>query len=185
MNLIDSTLKMFTRQFNETRIFWGVGGSVLLKHYGITKHVNDIDLLIAADDAIHAKEIIEKLGKGGQGVSKEPFHSEFFYQYSINDTDVDLISRFRIQHEKGMYELQLDSSSITGYITVEHIQIPLTALEDWFVLYQLFHAKKEKADHIESYFREKGIQYPHLLERALLEPLPYSVSNRINKLLVL
>jgi hypothetical protein len=47
-----------------------------------------------------------------------------------------------------------------------------------YIIYQLLNGKEEKADKIETYFKQKGLKDKDLLMRAISQELPLSVVNR-------
>ncbi len=99
--------------------------------------------------------------------SKEPYLTKHFYHYQIENTEIDVMACFKIQHSHGIYELIFDENSVVTYETLNGVNIPLTSLEDWYVLYQLMPNRDEKVDLIEAYLIKNGIKNPDLLTRAL------------------
>ncbi|MET3697044.1 hypothetical protein SAMN05877753_101377 [Bacillus oleivorans] len=87
---------------------------------------------------------------------------------------------FAIQHQEGIYKLTFNEESIVDHKNINGVEIPLCSLEDWYVLYWLIPDKREKADLIENYLRNKGVKHPRLLEKALEQPLPFEVKERVD-----
>ncbi len=177
------TLSKIGQKFNDEDVFWGVGASMLLNHYGLADKPNDIDLLVDTKDIGKADKILTEIGEKKPPGEDGIYATEFFYEYVVNGIEVDVISGFNIRHAQGLYRYVFDLESITQSADIDGIKIPLTALEDWYVIYQLLPNKAAKAKLIEEYLKTNGIKYPGLLDRALSGILPDEVRANIEKLL--
>jgi hypothetical protein len=90
---------------------------------------------------------------------------------------------FAIEHNEGVYKLSFKEESIVAHKKINGEDIPLCALEDWYILYWLIPNKQEKAVLIENHLRTTGVKHSRLLEEALRQPLPFEVKERVIKLL--
>lgn len=167
-----SALKKIAIELNKNNIRWALGGSFVLAHYHLVDVVNDIDILIAETDAQKAESIFSTFAVKGHATRKEPFATKQFHKYKYLNTSIDVMGGFQIYHEKGLYALDFDVSSITNELYIDDIQVPISSLEDWYILYALIPGKQYKADLIESHWRANGIQHPSLLKRAMIKSLP-------------
>lgn len=181
---LDTALVKIALAFESEEIIWGVGGSRLLLAHGIASASRDLDLLVTEGTAERAKELLQSIGTGVAGLPKAPFCSRTFMQFTVDGTETDLIAGYRISHEAGVYEQQFSAESVTGSLVLGGAHVPLTALEDWYVTYQLYPAKAQKAEQIEAYFTKNGVSRPDLLRQALQGELPERVRVRIERLLV-
>ncbi|WP_408009379.1 hypothetical protein ACJROX_03415 [Pseudalkalibacillus sp. A8] len=172
-------LERVANALNKEGIFWGIGGSHVLYKNGLDIHPNDIDLMIRMEDGKKAMNVMDRMAEEVPAERKAPFKTKSFKTYQMGSTSVDFMAGFALENDSGIYELILDLKGIT----YDHRHIPYTSLEDWFILYQLIPKKGEKADLIESYWKENGVEYPLLLERGLNQPLPGTVKQRIRKCL--
>ncbi len=170
-------------ELNENKIRWGIGASVLLHLYGIVKEPDDIDIIVEEEDALKAHEIFLKLGEYNQLPYKAPFRTKHFLNYKVGNTMVDLMGAFKIETEVGVYSMIFDSEAIVGEADYHGVVIPKTALEDWFVLYQLIPGREPKVKMIEEYLVKEGIVHRNLLDRAMAQPLPENVISRIKSIL--
>jgi hypothetical protein len=168
---------------NIRKITWGVGGSLLLNFHKLIDNPNDIDILVDERDASNLNEIIKPLGENKETIRTNPFRTTYFTKYRINNIDIDIMGGFGIQHNEGVYKLLFREDSVVAHKKINGIEIPLCALEDWYVLYNLIPNKQEKVAIIEQYLKSNGIKHSKLLERALKEPLPIEVRERVIKLL--
>lgn len=176
-------LIQLTTLLTKENVLWALGGSLMLRQYGLVETSNDIDLLVALPDAARTHDLLLTLGTGSQGAPKDPFCTRHFYQYEIDGTSLDVMAGYSTRHDAGVYELPFDASSIVKRVEIGGASVPLSSLEDWFVLYQLIPAKSAKADLIEDYLLHHGVQRPDLLERALQGCLPDAVRGRVETLL--
>jgi len=178
MNELHQTLALIKPRFAEAALTWGLGGSLMLLKRGIAREARDIDLLLAPEDAARSHEILLALGTSLPVSTKPPFHTEHFRTYKIGTLSVDVMSRYRIGHAEGIYEHPFNEQHVTAVID----GIPLSALEDWYVSYQLI-GRNERVESIESHLRENGTVNRHLLLLALGQPLPDGVRTRVLRLL--
>ncbi|WP_349409445.1 hypothetical protein [Pseudalkalibacillus sp. SCS-8] len=171
-------------QFNALGIRWGVGGSNVLAHHGIIDSPRDLDLIVHLYDAKPALERLEQYGTRTRAETSYPFRTKVFQTYIKDDTSIDFMSGFAIEHDQGIYTFLLDEHATMESVRKDGRVIPYTSLEDWYVLYQLIPNKGRKADLIESYWLTNGIDQPELLSRAANQPLPSEVRSRINRFIL-
>lgn len=177
-----STIKKLAVELNKTNILWGLGGSSMLSHYQIIDVVNDIDILIDEQGAEEVESILSAIAKKEKAISKEPFATKHFQKYNDGNTSIDVMGCFQIHHEKGLYTMNFDQASITSKMLIDDIHVPLSSLEDWYILYSLIPGKQNKADLIDAYWKENGIRNPNLLKRALHNPLPGHIVTSLKRL---
>lgn len=177
------TLAYIANSINKKNITWGVGGSLLLHFHQLVQHSNDIDLLVSENHAINFIKTLNGLGTSRETHSTSPFCTTYFSTFIVNTTEIDIMGGFCIEHPVGKYKLIFDEKSVVDYITINKINIPLAALEDWYVLYQLMPKKSDKVLLLENYFSKNGIKHPNLLKQALQQPLPVDVKEKIENLL--
>lgn len=178
-----NTLSNIAEKLNGSDILWGVGASILLNQFGLIDRPNDIDILVDTKDIEKADEILKSMGKKKVYEKTAAYSTEYFYEYIINGFDVDVMSELKINHNSGVYEYTFDYQSITELKKINGANIPLTSLEDWYVIYQLIPDRESKVKMIESYLLSKGAKKPILLERALEGNLPEDVRARTLKIL--
>jgi hypothetical protein len=178
-----STLSNIGNEINKENITWGIGGSLLLHFYGILNHPNDIDILVYEDDAIKLTHILSSFGNSKEAIHRNPFCTTYFFKYSINHIDLDLMGGFKLEHNEGIYSLLFNQDSIVSHHVINGVNIPLCSLEDWYVLYLLMPNREEKVKILEYYFERNGVTHFELLEKALKQPLPKGVRGKVEGLL--
>lgn len=177
------TLARIGKELNNRNVTWGVGGSLLLHFYGLVDDPNDIDILVAEEDIEQISEVFKSLAVENEVVSKEPFRTRHFSKYTANSVDFDVMGGFAIGHSEGIYELDFGKDSVVWLQEINGVRIPLCSLEDWFVLYWLIPGKQAKVELLEAYFHLNGLTNSSIFEKALKQPLPSELQDRIKKLL--
>lgn len=129
------TLSLIADRINGHKLTWGVGGSLLLSFYNIVEKPNDIDILVDESNAASFNEIMSSIGERKDALRSELFHTTHFSKYRMNGIDIDVMGGFAVQHDEGVYKISLQEESIVSHKTIYGVDIPLCALEDWYVLY--------------------------------------------------
>ena len=178
-----NVLSYIGEKLNEERIIWGVGASVLLNHYGLIDKANDIDIVVDLKDIEKADKVITGIGEKIIWEKTDRYSTEYFYEYTVNGFEVDVMAGLSINYDNGIFEYIFDQSSISEITIINGVNIPLTSLEEWYVIYQLIPNKEIKVGIIKNYLPTNGIKKHNLLERALRGTLPNEVKDNIQKLL--
>jgi hypothetical protein len=177
------TLSEIAKQLNNRGVAWGVGASLLLNRFGLADNPHDIDIVVDIGDINSADELLSRSGVKRPSGSAAGYSTRFFYEYAVNGIEVDIMAGFAINHDSGTYDYIFDRNAVSDIDIIDGVRIPYTALEDWFVLYQLMPGREKKASLIEAYLLSTGIRNPMLLNRALEGNLPGQVRVRVEKLL--
>lgn len=177
-------LPFIADKINKRGIKWAVGASVMLYFYDLVETPHDLDILVDENDAVNLCNLLKELGVLQYKEYTEPFGTKYFYNFVVRDIQIDVIGGFIIKHTSGKYKLAFDSDTITSYKVINGIEIPVSSLEDWYVIYQLIPNRENRVEVIEKYLIQNGIKNPNLLNRALKKELPDSVKERVKKLLV-
>lgn len=181
--MIFNTLSYIGEKLNENNVLWGVGASILLNQYDLAYEPNDIDILVHIKDIEKVDEILKNIGKKKVWEKEKTYSTKYFYEYVVNDIEIDVMSGLRINHGEGQYKHIFDSESISYRKEINNVSIPFTSLEDWYVIYQLIPKREKKVDFIGTYLRKNLVRKPELLIRALKGELPKDVVKNINGLL--
>lgn len=178
MNL--DVLKKVAKLLNEYNCTWAVGSSVLLYFNGLVEKPNDIDILIDPKDASKIKDIMNKIGTSRNSPSKEPFRTEEFFGYIVDDTEVEFMGGFKIALcNENIYNFILDEDAIVDTVTIDEIKVNLTSLEDWLVAYKVMNDPKDRLPLIKKYFQTNGIKNKNLLKRNLSKNLSENINKEI------
>ncbi|MBU1141214.1 MAG: hypothetical protein KKG64_01700 [Firmicutes bacterium] len=173
------TLHLIAQQLNKEKIIWALGGSNVLKKYGIIDQVNDIDILVMQNDIEKADQILSSLGNKISTPPSSLYLTSYFYQYEIRQIKVDLMCDFKIKYNNQVYTYIFDQSSITDVDHIANIDIFYTSLEDWYVLYRLMKRNDEdKVKTLEKHFMLHGVKHRELILRTL-EQVPNDLKFKI------
>ncbi|MGF7034478.1 hypothetical protein J2T17_005429 [Paenibacillus mucilaginosus] len=175
-------LRAAARVLDPAGIPWGLGGSALLYVRGLTgRFPNDLDLLIAEDQAPRAFELLSALGPSELRAPEEPYCTLHFRRFTLGRSSADLIAGFGIRHSAGVYRLLWRHGEALPRLPLYGTPagIPLTSLEDWYVLYLLLPGRADKAALIEAHWRDGGPLLKDRLSETLGGPLPPAVRERV------
>ena len=153
-------------------ILFGVGGSAMLYRNGLSGDFNDIDLVVALEDAQRADDVLSRLGARGAERDSGVFETSVFLSYEVEGVGVDMMAGLAMRHDAGVYRYAFGADSICDTWPVYGEMLPFCALEDWCVLYRLMPGKEEKAERIKAHLKDQGLRHPALLSRMLLNGAP-------------
>lgn len=178
-----NTLSHIGEKLNCSNIAWAVGASILLNQFGLIDKPNDIDIFVDIKDIERADEILKSIGEKKNWERTATYSTKYFYEYIIDEIDVDVMAGFAVNHNSGVFEYTFDHDSISELKIINEISIPFTSLEDWYVIYQLIPNRETKVEMIEKYLLSNGIKKTMLLKRALKGCLPVKVRSKIENIL--
>lgn len=179
-----TTLRKLLKQLENKNLTWAIGGSLMLSIRGLKTTPNDIDLLVTKKDAQTISGILDSMGTRLNPISSHPvFTSSYFAKYEVDGVGIDVMADFGVKHKAGLYVCPFATDLVTTTHVVDKSPCPLSSIEDWYVLYSLMPNREGKVELIEHYFKEHRVSQPLLLERALDQPLPLKIKEKINRLL--
>ena len=181
--MLFKTLKLIGEKLNEENIIWALGASMMLNHYDLVESPNDIDIIVDLKDAKKADSILKFLGIKLERERNEVYSTKHFYEYIIDGVDVDLMSGFIINFNGEKYEYEFNEGSIRDFKIIDGIEIPLTSLEDWYILYSLMPNRENKVSIVKEGLLKKGIKNRDIFEKALESSIPLELKNNITDLL--
>jgi hypothetical protein len=172
-------LHLIAQQFNKEKITWALGGSNVLKKYGIVETVNDIDIIVMEKDVKKANRILSTLGAKIPSKLDPLYKTSFYSTYEFRNIKIDLICDFKIVYKNQVYTYQFDELSITDTDDIAKVNIFYTSIEDWYVLYRLMgRDTEEKVLNLEKHFMLHGIKHLKPLLRTL-EKVPKDLKTKI------
>ncbi len=177
-------LSDIARLFADEGIVWGVGASLLLWHHGVTDRFSDIDFVVVPEHALRADVLLSARGKKSFRESSEYYFTEYFFEYTLDGVDLDLMSGFGIRNYGCRYLYDFSAASVVEFADIGGVRVPFTALESWYVLYAMMPNREQRLAQLEQYFRDHGIRHSALLQEALdSENLPQPIKNRVRDLM--
>ncbi len=175
------TLSRVGKALEAAGVLFGVGGSAMLYRNHLAEDFNDIDLVVAVEDADKADAVLLSLGIGGEERSSGVFETDIFRSYEVNGVGVDTMAGLAMRHGEGIYRYAFREDSVCDTWPVYGTMLPFCALEDWCVLYHLMPGKENKAKRIKAHFEAHGVGHPDMLARMLANGAPESTIRWLKK----
>ena len=132
-----SVLKKVGNIFNQNKITWAVGASLLLYFKGICDNFNDIDIVIAESDVEKVKWLLADVGALQPQNPHVKYKTKTFLEYKIDHVDLDIMAGFIIVANDKENYFPLQKKDIKDSIELDGIWIPLQAVEEWKGYYLL------------------------------------------------
>lgn len=180
---LEFVLLKIAKRLNQENILWGVGDSMLLWCYELLEEYNKISIIIAEKDIGKVDTLLSDLATRTQEEKTCFYDSVFFRQYQIEGITIEVISGLIICNHERIYRYSFDEKSLPHYTRIGEEKIPLTTLEEWYVLYSIMPQGESRAKLIENYFDNIGIIYPEVLKRMLKDELPKHVLKKSSSML--
>ena len=131
------TLSRIARCLNNANVTWALGASAMMSLRGIVETFNDIDIMVAEDDIDKAYDVISSIGELQPFKADDRFHTSCFYEFIVDDIDVDLISGFAIVSHGRIHQCALRIEEIDAIADVYGSDVPLHSLAVWKRYYSL------------------------------------------------
>ena len=143
-------LKGIAHRFNEARIEWALGASLMLFLKGIVSEFHDIDLMVSVQDAERAKAILSEMGELCPPNPKPNpmYRTKTFMEFLIDSVEVDVMAGFAIVKDGKVYDCALRKAQIVEKMPLGTEVIPLQSPSLWCKCYRLM-GRAEKAELIE------------------------------------
>lgn len=182
--MVLEVLVKIAKEFNSKNIKWVIGSSIVMNHFDLVEKMNDVDLIVSREDLHKADDILSIMGiMRPLEVDPGIYTTEVFHEYVVDGIDVDMMCGLGIKHDAGIYEYELNKDTYVDSFILDDERIFYSSLEDWYVLYQLIGGRDAKVNKIEEYLLKEDCNVMKL-SNILKKPLPISISNRIEKLLI-
>ncbi|MCK5758891.1 MAG: hypothetical protein KAH14_07340 [Clostridiales bacterium] len=176
-------LEKIAREFNKKNIFWAIGASMMLYFHGLVENPYDIDIIVTLDDIKKAVSILDELGEKLTNDNSSQYSTRYFIEHRIDGIDIDLMAGLRINLGDFVYEYEFNDNSPTQPYNLNGVNIPMTHIEDWYLMYQLMSGRNKKVKLIEDYLRFNKLNNTVILKEALNSNISNSIKNRIISLL--
>lgn len=176
------TVLKIAKILNDINLQWAIGASLMLQSLNLVDEVRDIDILVVEKDIDSAIAAIETIAVPIPFAHRGEYLTRSFNSFKVDGIGLDVMSGFRIKHNKGVYEFPMNKMAIVRTECIKGVDIPFTSVEDWYVAYMLMSGREAKVRLIEAYFKKEGICHPEILNNALKQKLPTEIRNNIKKL---
>lgn len=136
-------LEKIAKEFNEKKIDWAVGASLLLYFKGISDVFNDIDIMVSEKDVDKVKKILLPLGEGKERIPNEEYKTKWFLEYSIDGVEFDIMAGFIIVFEGKDYYFPIEETNTADFTFLNGTKIPLQSVSEWRNYYYLMERTKK------------------------------------------
>lgn len=136
---MDKSLKVLEKIahiFNENHIVWSLGASCMLYLRGITQIFNDIDIRISNKDIQKATQLLS-VYPSYKRVPNSKYKTKQFYEYKIDNIDIDIMVDFSIMYNNETYIFPLDDTSNNDVFSLNGEKIYLDSIKEWKLYYRL------------------------------------------------
>ena len=151
---MENLIKKLAAEFNKSNIVWGIGGSYLLKRYGINSDLNDIDILISEESIDKVVDIMNRISVKQEIIDDEHFHSTFYSVYQINGINVNVISNLSYNFDED-FSYVFNQEDINVHENNGNDRINYCHLMDWYIIYKEINMKAISSS-IETYYKNGG-----------------------------
>lgn len=136
-------------------VVWAVGASALLYLEGVVTAYHDFDLLITPEHLDKAVSAFHSLKAEIRfhTVPSATFASDHFGEASVDGVDFDILCGFAIRRKEAVYRYPFSQDRVSHTVEVFGESVPLSPLEDWFVLYLLMPGRGKMATALARYLR--------------------------------
>jgi len=129
----------------------------MLSHYGIVESPGDIDIMVDMEDISRLDSILSEMGEKVVGIPDATYKTSFFYEYMIDGVEVDVMAGLCIHSGGRDHTFPFNSGSVSGYMEVDGVEVPLAKLEEWYEIYKVLPGREKKAEAIGKYLEEKNL----------------------------
>lgn len=147
-------IKRIAKEFNKKEVVWAIGGSYLLKRYGIKSISSELDIMVSEESITNVLEIMEILAVKQKSVNSENFQTDFFEVYLVGGKTVNIISNLKSDfQEKFTYDFSKKDINIHELYDGESIYYGY--LMDWYLIYCEIDLRDELSS-VEEYYLNGG-----------------------------
>ncbi len=159
-------IRKISKLFNDNNIVWALGGSLVLKHYGLTTIANDIDILVSKESLRDAVRCMDLIGKGVRIPKDDFYKTNVLYRYLVDEVEVDIICGFKVLREE-LFVYDFDKHNIATIDSSPEGDVHYSSLEEWLLLYDVL-GRDSKVELIKTYLEKNGFKHKDLLDELVL-----------------
>ena len=94
-------IKRLAKEFNKKEVVWAIGGSYLLKRYGIDSKSDVLDIVISEDSIVSVSEIMNTIAVKQEGIESKNYQSDYYEVYLFDGQLVNIVSNLKSNFEIG------------------------------------------------------------------------------------
>lgn len=165
---IKNVLYMIADHLKDEDIVWALGASSVLYHHGLVQEVGDLDILIRIQDVDVLERLLLKIGHRVESEDSDTYETEYFGEFIVDDVEIDVMANMTIINYDLHYVYPFNKNAITDFMILKDLKIPLTSLEDWYILYHLIPNKERKITILDDYFSQHTMVHTTLIQNHTL-----------------
>lgn len=175
---IEDVLQDVSNILQKYNVIWGLGGSQLLKIYGIYSNPRDIDLWVNFSDMDVVKNIFSQYKISDRTIS---LPEEYYLKIEYGSIELDFVSCFMVKPNQNKFVYYISPNDVVYRSVYGKGKIPCTLLENWYIIYKIL-KRNEKAELIETFFKKNNIN-SKILINSLHSNIPKYVKKDIKDFL--
>lgn len=128
-------IESLAKEFNKRNLTWAIGGSYLLKKYGINDGFDQLDIMVSEDSVKEMKIVMNEVAQKLDVVNNESFQTDHYSSYQMQNHTINIICNLKCNFKESFaYKFEKEDIS-TQYISND-VKIYFSDLLDWYVIYQ-------------------------------------------------
>lgn len=143
-------VELLAKEFNSRNVTWAIGGSFLLKRYGIDNGLGDLDIMVSMDSIEEASEIMNNIAENLEVINNDHYQTERFESYQLENHIINIIGNLKCNFNESFTYI-FDKTDINSIDISSNEKIYFSHLLDWYVIYQEIN-NKETSSLIEQYY---------------------------------
>lgn len=176
---LKEVLYKIAKLLSEESFPWALGASSVLFHHGLTDTVNDIDIMVKSSDYKRLEELLLTLGEKVKTEAVQTYETEHFGEFVIDGVEIDVMANMTVINHGMRYVYNFNEDSITDYMVLNDLKIPMTSLEEWYILYHMIPNKEKKIEILDEYFTNHPVIHRSLM---LTHTIPEWLYDKIKKI---
>jgi len=147
-------IKRLAKEFNKKEVVWAIGGSYLLKRYGIDSKSDVLDIVVSEDSIINVSKIMNTIAVKQNEVDSKNYQSDYFEVYLFEGQIVNIVSNFK-SNFKEKFTYEFSKNDINVHEKYDGESVYYCYLMDWYLIYSEIDLREELSL-IEDYYLNGG-----------------------------
>lgn len=128
-------IESLAKVFNERNLTWAIGGSFLLKRYGINDGFDQLDIMVSEDSIKEMNIVMNDIAEKLDFVNNESYQTDHFSSYQIQNQTINIICNLKCNFKES-FAYNFDKEDISTHYISNNVKIYFSDLLDWYVIYQ-------------------------------------------------
>ncbi len=128
-------IELIAKEFNKRELTWAIGGSYLLKRYGIEIGFDQLDIMVSEDSIEEVNKIMSELAEKLEVENNDNYQTDYYSSYQMVDQTINIICNLKCDFEES-FIYSFDKEDINSNVKSNNEKIYFSHLLDWYVIYQ-------------------------------------------------